>query len=106
LDSPAGKLHKPPRRQHLPKSLPAAAYPPPRSSKANGLRFAVLAKSSKIIPTVQTDFNPNGFGSSSPTTPATQSVSPMCRNDLRLIGLQSHSGMVQLSLPFKPISSL
>jgi hypothetical protein len=24
----------------------------------------------------------------------------------RLIGLQSHSGMVQLSLPFKPISSL
>jgi hypothetical protein len=25
---------------------------------------------------------------------------------LRLIGLRSHSGMVQLSLPFNPISSL
>src|ERR1700732_604146 len=44
--------------------------------------------------------------SSNPTTPATQSVSEMCRNDLRLIGVQSHSGRVQLTWPFKPISSL
>jgi hypothetical protein len=29
-------------------------------------------------PATPADFDPNGFRSSSPTTPATQSVSPMC----------------------------
>ena len=42
-------------------------------------RFAEIGRNS---PAIRADFDPNGFPSSSPTTPATQSVSPMCRNRL------------------------
>jgi hypothetical protein len=39
-------------------------------------RFGQIGRNS---PAIRADFDPNGFSSSSPTTPATQSVSPMCR---------------------------
>jgi hypothetical protein len=35
----------------------------------------LLAKSGKILAATQTDFSPDGFRSSNPTTPASQSVS-------------------------------
>ena len=55
--------------------LAAAAYSPRRSSHANSLRCAISAKSSKVMAPIQMDFVPDGFRSSSPTTPARQSVS-------------------------------
>ena len=59
--------------------LTAAARSPRRSSKANRLCCAISAKAAEIPPATPADFDHNGFLSSSPTTPATQSVSPMCR---------------------------
>jgi hypothetical protein len=55
--------------------LAAAARWQRRSSDANRLCCAVSAKSVQIPPAMPADFDPNGFRSSSPTTPATQSVS-------------------------------
>jgi len=53
----------------------AAAHPQHRSSNANSLCCAVLAKSSKVIALIQMDFDPATFGSSSPSRAATQCVS-------------------------------
>ena len=60
--------------------LAGAAYSQRSSSNAKSLWCAVSANSPKIMAAIQMDFVPDGFRSSSPTTPATQSVSPMCRD--------------------------
>ena len=78
---PAGQI-EPPRRHAVRPSVPAtpaeipvaAAYPPPSSSNANSLCCAVSATSPELPAATRADFDPNGFRSSSPTTPATQSV--------------------------------
>jgi hypothetical protein len=55
--------------------LDAAAYSSNRSSKANGLCCAVPAIFGANVAEMSADFNPFGYRSSNPTTPATQSVS-------------------------------
>jgi hypothetical protein len=62
--------------------LAAAARWQRRSSDANCLCCAVSAKSAKIRPAKRADFDPNGFRSSSLTTPATQSVSATADNHI------------------------
>jgi hypothetical protein len=54
--------------------LAAAAYSPSRSSKANGLYYAVPAIFGANVAEMSANFNPFGYRSSNPTTPATQSV--------------------------------
>jgi hypothetical protein len=60
--------------------LVAAARGPRRSSNANRLCCAIFGQIGRNSPAIRADFDPNGFRSSSPTTRATQSVSPMYRN--------------------------
>jgi hypothetical protein len=107
---PAGHI-EPPRRHAVRPSVPAtpaeipvaAAYPPPSSSNANSLCCAVSATSPELAAATPADFDPNGFRSSSPITPATQSVSAisfsaaMTRRQLpRLLSAQpSMRGVIQ-----------
>ena len=53
--------------------LAGAAYSQRSSSNAKSLWCAVSANSPKIMAAIQMDFVPDGFRSSSPTTPTTQS---------------------------------
>jgi hypothetical protein len=53
--------------------LAAAAYSLRRSSNAKSLCSVVAPNSSKILAATPADFDPDGFRSSSPTTPARQS---------------------------------
>ena len=70
-----GKLNSTPVMLRIWQNLAAAAYSSPRSSNANSLCGAFSADSPKIERPRGPDFAPDGFRSSSPTSPASQSVS-------------------------------